>query len=499
MRLAEFKKIANLLAREHKLLVKEGTNWSANIKEKIIYFRKEDIYSLPEDHILGLLLHETAHIHYTTISKLPDKNKEITHATMNALEDIAIEHIISKDYPNAGEILDETREEILDNLVRILPNLTTITDHEKALLYSVVKFLGRGWKKGIEDYEKLGEKIAKIMTKEKNNILSRKKTEDLIPLAQKIVELLIKEFGELPESTKRRIGMEALQHTESSGTGEQIQDKKQIVNSLKGGDKGYGGIGTAYTGVTFIDSIGDKAQIVGQQLRRILKRNQAMEYGGKYRTGKLMNKRLHRIKTVKDRRPFGRKIIKTNQSYAFALSSDVSGSMTSRASRLKERDYALTSMFMVSEALRIAGIPRSLAVFASKPAKISTMHKLMVGWDEITNSSTIQSTDTGNTNIDLAIDDCRKELQNIKAEKKIMIILTDGSSDPTTLRTSYEKTIKSGIHPIAIVIDGPYGTSGYLKPIFDKNNLIIINNAQEANTIDEAFIKILRETIKLSP
>ena len=86
MRLNEFEKIINLLAKEHKVHIKEGENWACNIKDKTVFYNKENIYTLPEDHILGLTLHEIGHIHYTTDSPEVEKdtNKELLHLTMNS-------------------------------------------------------------------------------------------------------------------------------------------------------------------------------------------------------------------------------------------------------------------------------------------------------------------------------------------------------------------------------------------------------------------------------
>ena len=64
MKLNEFEKIAKMLAKEHKISIENGDSWAANIKNRKVFYRKEDIYNLSEDHILGLLLHEIGHIHY---------------------------------------------------------------------------------------------------------------------------------------------------------------------------------------------------------------------------------------------------------------------------------------------------------------------------------------------------------------------------------------------------------------------------------------------------
>src|ERR1035437_2289738 len=194
-----------MLAKEHHITIEEGESWAANLKKREIYYRKEDIFNLGEDHVLGLLLHEIAHIHYTNDVTMPKDNPELTHSTLNMLEDISIENIISNDYPNAGEILAETKMECLDVLVRMLPKMTNVVVHEKALLYAATRFEGRGYLYQTEDYEKLGDEIATLMKSQENEILNRKQTKDLLPLAIKIVEMLIKKAGELTQEQKREI------------------------------------------------------------------------------------------------------------------------------------------------------------------------------------------------------------------------------------------------------------------------------------------------------
>jgi hypothetical protein len=190
MKIVEFKKVADILAKEHKITIEEGMGWAANIKKRIVFYVKNDVYNLPEEHILGFLLHETAHIHYTTPTNNPAKNPELFHTIENMLEDIAIENIISKDYPNAGEILASTKEEVLDTLIKILPKMETSL-HEKSLLYAAARFEGRGYANGLVPYEIIGNKIVKIMEKHRDEILDRKETNSLKPIIEEIMTLLV--------------------------------------------------------------------------------------------------------------------------------------------------------------------------------------------------------------------------------------------------------------------------------------------------------------------
>ena len=96
MKSADFSRIAILLGREYRVQVVEGNSWAANIETKKVFYKKEDIYNLAEDHILGLLLHEISHIFFTTEATLSKKNPELTKSALNVLEDISVEKIIAK-------------------------------------------------------------------------------------------------------------------------------------------------------------------------------------------------------------------------------------------------------------------------------------------------------------------------------------------------------------------------------------------------------------------
>jgi hypothetical protein len=492
MKLIEFKKVAEMLAKEYKISVERGDRWAANIKKKIVFYVKNDVNNLPEEHILGFLLHETAHIHYTTDVKPPMHNAELHHTTLNMLEDISIENIIGKDYPNAGEILESTKEEVLDKLMQILPTLEDISLHEKALLYAAARFEGRGYAKGTTKYEIIGNKIAEIMEKNRTKILERKETKDLIPIVDEIIKLLLNEAEQLTRSELEKMQQEQKHEMQENITGQNAA-KKKIIEQMKSGT-GWKGMENMNNKIEFIDSIADTAREIGKRLRTVLKRNNAMEFGGRYRTGKLMAKRIIRIKANKDRNPFARRIIKSNQSYAFAVASDISGSMNNTRKEESNMSYAMTSLFMVGEALRIAGIKRSMIIFGRKAVEINNMDKKQLRWEEITNEKKIRKANDSFTDIGEAIDKCREKLENTKAERKIMIVLTDGSSGQIKMERMHKMAVKKGIECIGITI-GNYANA--MDVVFGKKNKTI-EDTRDGKQIGKTFIEILKESIKKS-
>ena len=489
MRLLEFKKVADMLAKEYKIKIEEGQGWAANIDKRIVFYVKNDVYNLPEEHILGFLLHETAHIHYTTISPKQPKNPELFHSVENMIEDISIENIISKDYPNAGEILASTKEEVLDTLVKILPKLEKSL-HEKSLLYAAARFEGRGFAKGQANYEIIGNKIVKIMNKNKNEILNRKKTQDLKPIIEEIIELLLKEAGEPTEQEKRDMKGNSDQ-LESQGQQQQNTTKDGIIRRLKAGT-GWNSETSICKNMNLIDEIADQAAQIGKQLRTVLKRNNSMEFGGRYRSGKLIAKRFVRIKVLKDRNPFARRIVKSNQSYAFALASDVSGSMFS--GRQDPASYALSSLFMVGEALRCASIPRAMIIFGTRAVTATEMGKTQIRWEDLASEKKIKKADQNDTDIAAAMKLCEIELNKTRAERKIMIILTDGQSDRYEIEQQYISATKKGIECLGITL----GSGGYLEEVFEKGKNTTIEDTSDTTSIGKAFINILKESVKKS-
>lgn len=494
MKFLEFQKIGDILSRDHKIHIKPGNSWAANIKSRDIFYKKNDIYTLPENHILGLLLHEVAHIHYTSETPAPKENKELTQSALNMVEDVSIEHIIGQDYPNAGEILEETKKELLDTLIIKLTKMK-IPIHEKALLYGATKFEGRGYAFGTEKYEIVGDEISQLMKKNEALIYGRKQTKELLPLIKEIVDILIKKLGKPTDKDLDQM-RESPMHGFAREGDKDHEAKRGVINALKGGHGWQEGAEVSMK-VEFIDAIADQAVPIGKKLRTILKRNNAMEFGGRYRTGKLKAKRIIRIKIVKDRKPFARRIIKSNQSYAFAVAADVSGSMFNSNSRERNNaDYALSSLQMVGEALRIAGVPRAMLVFGVRAKVAAPMGKLPIKWETLANDRIINTCHQSGTCVDEAIRGCIKELDKVRAERKIMIILTDGQSDWTPMKEAHKEAKNQGIECLGITIGDE---SNNIEEIFGKNFNRNIKDANDSAKVGKAFIEILQSTIKNSP
>lgn len=492
MKLADFQKITQILAREHRITIQEGQRWAADIKNRVVFYKKDDIHNLPEEHILGFILHEISHIHYTTLPVITDPHKELKHNTMNLLEDISIEHLISKDYTNAGEILEGTRMEVLDTLIRILPKMEASL-FEKSLLYAAARFHGRGYTLGLNQYENIGTEISKIMLKNEDKILNRKQTNDLMPLVEEIIAVLIAKLGEPTEEEKQNMSNEVGGQT--NATRAEVHAQREVLKALKAGS-GWMESPSISHNMEMINEIVDQTSMVGKKIRSTLKRNNAMEFGGRFRSGKLLAKRLVTTFISKTRNPFARRITKSNQSYAFAIASDVSGSMFNDN---EDANCALSSLVMVGEALRMANIPRSITLFGGRTNTVIPMSKKEFRWEDVAGTKIIDKADTGSTNIHLAVDECVKQLDTVRAERKILLILTDGGSDKSALEESYKKAQRQNIECLAITIDNSGRNAKYLlmSEVFSEKNNVQISSRDHAD-IGNAFIRILKETITAS-
>jgi predicted metal-dependent peptidase len=492
MRLKEFTKIVAILGKQHKIKVKESTRWAANIDNRTVFYRREDIHDLSEDFVLGLTLHEIAHIHYTQSTPPAKDNPELHHRVMNMMEDEAVENIISGDYPNAGKILGSTKEEVLDSVTEMLPKMDKYSIHERAILYASIRFEGRKIA-AKEDYEILGEKIFEIIDPKREMILNRKRTSNLIPIADEIVKMMIKEAG-IPDQN----AIERMRNDHNNGDGNMIdEEQRDKINAIKSRsgfkDSGAGN----YSRISLIEEITDQSTMIGKRLRSILKRNNASEFGGRFRTGKLIAKRFVKIRASHDRHPFARRIVKGNQSYAFSIAVDVSGSMIDESIKANPISCAMSSMYMMGEALRYAGVPRGMVIFGSIAKEIAKMGKGQVRWEEMTSLEHEGGTFNAGTNIGEAMERCIEQLENVRAERKIMIVLTDGDSSIKRVEEAYKRAQKKEIEQIAIII-GNQTDSYSITQNFKREEIMNIPDTREPLMIGDAFIDILKRSIKES-
>ena len=461
MQFKTFEKVIHLLTHEHQVRITAGREWSTNVDKKEIQYVYEDIEYLPELTVLGLILHEISHIHNTTPIdtsnvKLPPLTAFINHQ----IEDIATNKIMGEKYRNSKQILEDTIQEQIDETLDQLDDETdkTVTKYEKAIYYSTIKYHGRGYKKSIEDYEEAGEQIANFIKTKEKQISARAETEELLPITEEIKKIL---FDELGEPTEKEVSQ--MQTNLSNFITQPGEDKSKPVGTLnipksKIQDKvtkaimaknGYEtGENNNNVRITEVTDITGKAQMVGTKIRNILKRNNASRFEGKFRSGKLITRKLVRAKTNQDGKIFAKKIIMGNQSYAFTIIIDASGSMFER----NKMSYSISTAKMIAEALRIANIPRSLFAFSDESARITNCDTKKLSWNKATHRDTIGKIMDHGTYPAPAIRTGIKDLKNQKVQRRIMIILTDGEFYAGDVEEAIQEAHKNKIETLGITI-----------------------------------------------
>lgn len=499
MRSSDLDRIAALLSREHKIRIVPSDDWRSDEATKTVYYNKVDVFKLSEDHVLGLLMHEIGHIKHT--SKIPaaklGQHPELREEILNVLEDIRIEERMSRAYRNSREIIEMTRNESHDLLVRILHEHQASL-HEKALLYAGARFYGRGFAVPVNDYEILGEHVASLMKDKKNEIFDAPTTAALNPIAEEIEKLLISEGGQPTPQQKRNMQQRMQQRQTAAlygskyGPGMDPIKRKIIEEMAKAAGKNASKLIKHYQSAEIgpVVEILEQSALIGKQLHGVLKRNNSREYGGRYRTGKLMAKRIYKTRASRDFKPFARAIVKSNKSYAFAIMSDVSGSMFGGRGTNNAASVATSSMLMAAEALRIAKVPRASFLFGNHLVPVGKMSSnTHHTYDDI--EQTFHrgggGTETGKCLLEML-----KELAPVDAERKIAIFFTDGQDNAETVRPALKFAEKHGIEIIGMFY-GPYESP--VAEVLAKGNAYHLRNKEE---IPAAFIKSLKRTIKVS-
>ena len=126
------------------------------------------------------------------------------------------------------------------------------------------------------------------------------------------------------------------------------------------------------------------------------------------------------------------------------------------------------------------------------------MSKAQIRWETMADQEGLIKAENANTNIHKAIESCTQELNNVKAERKIMIVLTDGSSDLWSMKEAHKKAVNKGIECLGITI-GQESCRSYMDETFGREKNITIKDTHNPKLIGKAFIDILKASIKKSP
>lgn len=94
---------ASLVSTTGPIRERPGPNWAANYRERLIYWRPTDPFTrelMDDDEILMNTVHEAGHLNWTGGYVTPDGfNRLRFHRLWNAVEDIRIERLMSREFP----------------------------------------------------------------------------------------------------------------------------------------------------------------------------------------------------------------------------------------------------------------------------------------------------------------------------------------------------------------------------------------------------------------
>ena len=109
------RQIVTALSRKYNVSIKEGKNWAMQPEKKILSYNPKHLLALDRDTVLAILLHELGHLHHTTskwceTSDIYDERPKAVFGTINALEDIRINELMSRSYQGSRELIDAMNE-----------------------------------------------------------------------------------------------------------------------------------------------------------------------------------------------------------------------------------------------------------------------------------------------------------------------------------------------------------------------------------------------------
>jgi len=458
------KQLANNLSKKMSVTIKKGKGWASDVSKKELIYA-DSAMELTPDEITGLMLHEIAHIRHTTPLENKDKyplTKEqpvTTQSSVNAIEDLRIELEIGKEYRGGAQMLQmvngtlsqavkERMEEFNKRAMsRLADSGMSPMDWRRGSSGAgmpptdEIMMMALGLARGvpvpkewyIPEAIQVARKIAGQLTPQK--LESMKTTEDVYKYYEETVEPLLRPFylpGQEDNKDKRggcghgTCGKDVEKPDRYSTEQDSVDKKiKDIVKQKTGGD----GVSTDIERGRYRLPNYHKAKLFTRELfrqylaqfKRALQDNAREEFVGKYRSGRLDERRLYKHRTG-DIKLFQRKKEETVKSYFFTIALDISGSMLS-GSRAKDMDYASV---LLMELLTDCKIPHSVYLYNGTlytAKKVQDVDKRTI--EKQFNLAIGQC--GGSTRLAPALVEMQKDLNASSADKKVAIVLTDGS------------------------------------------------------------------------
>jgi len=481
------KLLTETLSNKTGVTIREGKNWSSNLKTKEVIYKMEDLKDLDYPIVRGLLLHETAHINYTEADKneanrpIVKKYGQVIHEIYNAYEDIRIENKLRDRYGDYAESsLNQTNVHAIKcQLEKTKGDLTpapklhqfllmTLFSHDSYINPLSEQLLGYGASKIIFNREKLkiDEAVIKKLIDNRNmlsdfyySVKLATTTLELMDMVDRELIPIIKDFitqappdQKIPNLSNREQMGGGDTGKQSQGSGEEEVLTEQEAKAIL----------TPYIST------------LAHRLHDILEEQRATRYRGAKKSGKLLSPNAYKVLTG-DTRIFSRKTTPDAPNYEIFLGLDSSGSMN-KTNRVY---YAKLSAVLLKEVSKKLNFKITTYSYGDFTNRMETL-------DEYKNTG-------GGTNDLSLIAEINKKLNPDK--KSLIFIITDGyanRTDSTKQQAEYQEQEAEATKKGATIYGIGMGKLNNI--IFRKNyrNAVIVPNIED---LPAEMISIVRQVI----
>lgn len=506
----EFHLIAGMISnRVGVTCVAGGYLWQADIKNNVIYYPHKRYYSEAD---LGLLIHESAHLRFTTKWDEQDfeeackveggepKNGKQVFALMNALEDIRIEKQICDVYPGAEYYLNEMRESMWNN------GYYYREDKRLWAMYGVYmdwEATHPDWAeeslflRGLENNQKIRTAIDNTIDAV-HKVPNIKTTDDLIDLMGKEIlehylplcddappksemdEVMKKLLEFLKKMVKMKLGgkKQGVQKRKQAVKTEEDEEDAELQSGKKGGKLDFTmKRGRNMNEETLRKAVRDNFASARKAIS-IIKDLETKRYEGNYQSGKLQNRKLWKIRAG-NYRIFTKQVAdsKDDKDMVFALLVDESGSMG--GTKIYQATIAAG---LIGEALSRAG--KRFAIYGFHDDV--RVHKKFDQPFQIPDMLEIGK-ELGGTRDGEAVSKVAADLNRQPEKKKIMMVICDGESG-----SNGEYQLGSVVQKASKTID-VYGIGVQTNSVIRHyKNAIVINKPED---IGRELLKILKKNV----
>ncbi len=536
----EFQLFAGMIANKVGVTCIQGPSngkWSADIQRNVINYPYKRYYT---DGDLGLLIHESAHLRFTTKWEPEDferacksfgsvpKNASQVSYLLNALEDIRIEARIQEIYPGAWYYLNEMNEETWNHQYVYQPEPRLWMGFS---MYAAWEAVNPDWAeewlelRGLEGSKKLRDALTKAMphvktytplktTEELIGLMSKEVLPHYLPLCddapteqemKEAIKQLMEFLMAVSKAVKQSKGTDPnAKPSKGSGGGDAPdpngKDAKMSMGmGIKAGKPKKGGKGGFGVGQGSLGAVPDHffrerkgVSMTEGQLREQVKQNfasarkaisiikdiETRRWEGNYQSGKLQNRKLYKLKS-NNFKIFTKQVADApdDRDLVFSILVDESGSMGG-----DKIAHATIATALIGEALKRAG--KEFAVYGFHDRV--TVHKKFDDGFKIGDMLVIERSIGGGTGDGEAVAEARKDLLKRPEKKKIMIVVCDGGSGSTDeFELKHQLELCKGIEVYGIGIQDDSVKRYY------KNHIVI----QQPSQLGPELLKIFKKNV----